>query len=141
MYEGEAQNTFRVSEGLVKRIVEDPSRLSKLKSLLLQCIPNFASPIYIGVAKVLRVRLLRHKSLIEAFANSAALEPLDAQLDQDDSDEAVRDSSFARQVSAIRKFNSANLVVSTLPIEVDEDLRYDLENVLNRINFPLCGRN
>lgn len=140
-YSGEARNVFHVPHGLVSRIVEDPARLPKLKSLLLRSVPHFASPIYIGVAKVLRGRLLRHKFLIERFANAAASEVLEGEGAQETDEEALRDHSFAREVATIRKFNTTNLLVCTMPLDVDEHVRYDLENVLNRLNFPLCGRN
>jgi len=141
-YRGDIKNHFQVSASLIGRLVEDPSRLSKLKSLLVRSVPLFASPIYIGVAKVLRGRLLRHKFLIEKFANAAALEIAESSGSEGPSDEEeTRDHSFAREVASIRQFNTSNLLVCTMPLEVDEHLRYDLENVLNRINFPLCGRN
>lgn len=140
-YEGDVHNQFRVSSSLLQRIAEDPERLFRLKTLLFESVPIFASPIYIGVAKDLRQRLLRHKSLIEKFANAAAIGVVEADTQEAPDEETAKDHSFAREVASIRKFSSANLVVYTFPIEIDEHVRYDLENVLNRINYPLCGRN
>jgi len=139
-YRGDIHNEFTISASLIDRIVDDPSRLSGLKTLLLKSVPQFASPIYIGVAKVLRDRLLHHKTLIEKFANAAAVESAETPIPDELDPEDIRDHSFAREV-AIRQFNTSNLLVCTMPLEVDEHLRYDLENVLNRLNFPLCGRN
>lgn len=140
-YEGEVHNQFRISSSLVQRIAEEPERLLKLKALLFESVPIFASPIYIGVAKDLRQRLLRHKSLIEKFVNAAAIGASELDTEEEPDEEAAKDHSFAREVASMRKFSTANLVVYTFSIEIDEHLRYDLENVLNRINYPLCGRN
>jgi hypothetical protein len=140
-YEGDVHNQFLISSSLVQRIAEEPERLLKLKALLFESVPIFASPIYIGVAKDLRHRLLRHKSLIEKFFSAAAIGASEVDTEDEGDEEAAKDHSFAREVANIRKFSTGNLVVYTFPIEIHEHLRYDLENVLNRINYPLCGRN
>lgn len=140
-YKGEVFNQSAISESLLLRLAEDPNRLIKLRSLLFDSVPQFASPIYIGVAKSLINRLNRHKSLIEKYCNAAATEILDTSDIAEGDEEAERDHTFAHEVAAVRKFNPSNLIVCTMLVEVDEHVRYDLENVLNRINFPLCGRN
>lgn len=140
-YEGQVLNTTAISNSLISRIIEDPTRLHRLKSLLLETVPNFASPIYIGVAKKLRSRLLQHKKLIEKFVNSGTPEISETYDSAISAEERERDHSFAMEVASMRKFNVSNLYVCTMPLLVDEEMRYDLENVLNRINFPLCGRN
>jgi hypothetical protein len=142
-YAGSVYNQVMISEALVERITEDPERLNGLRDLLRDSVPLFSSPIYIGVAKNLRNRLLQHKALIEKFQNAQALEDFSppAEAADEQSREAERDHSFAREVSTIRNFATQYLVAYTMAFPVDEHLRVDLENILNRINYPLCGRN
>jgi hypothetical protein len=56
------------------------------------------------------------------------------------SEEDRNDHKFAHEVSMIREFSTSSLVVNTLELSIDDSIRYDLENILNRINYPLCGR-
>lgn len=142
-YAGSIYNQVMISEALVERIAAEPGRLSGLKDLLRESVPFFSSPIYIGVAKNLRSRLLQHKALIEKFQNAQALEDFTptAEAADEQSREAERDHSFAREVSMIRNFATQYLVAYTMSFPVEEHLRVDLENILNRINYPLCGRN
>jgi hypothetical protein len=140
-YAGTVENQITISSSLIERLSDDPKRLLRLKELLQQSIPFFSSPIYIGVAKNLRSRLLQHKYLIERFRNAQAVEEYDyAATEADPGEEADRDHSFAQEVSSIRNFTTHNLLAYTMSFAVDEDLRVDLENILNRINYPLCGR-
>lgn len=143
-YSGLLENEMPISPSLVTRLAAKPDRLWALKDLLQQSIPFFASPIYIGVAKNLRRRLLRHKSLIERYQQSMAAGLMDpvADMDAEDDGERDKDHSFAREVATSRRFATYNLVVHVMELETDEDgLRVDIENLLNRINYPLCGRN
>lgn len=142
-YSGSISNQVTISDSLVARIAEDPERLNGLRDLLRDSVPFFSSPIYIGVAKNLRNRLLQHKALIEKFQNAQAYEDVPPPADAADEQarEAEKDHSFAREVSRIRDFATQYLVAYTMAFRVDEHLRVDLENILNRINYPLCGRN
>ena len=143
-YTGLLENQMPISESLVERVAAKPERLRALKDLLQQSIPFFASPIYIGVAKNLRRRLLRHKALIERYQQSmaAGLMELQVTAGSEDDPESNRDHSFAREVATARRFAAYNLVVHVMEVATDEDgLRIDIENLLNRINYPLCGRN
>ena len=141
-YAGRLHHQSPVSESLVARIVEQPHRLHELKRMLLDTVPP-SSPIYIGVAKNLRNRLGQHKKLIEQFRNALSIDEsckLTALSTEDEED--LRDHSFAYEVCSLRRLNVTRLFVCTLlAYPVDEGIRIDLENVLNRINFPLCGRN
>lgn len=143
-YTGLLENRMPISESLVKRLAAKPDRLRALKELLQQSIPFFASPIYIGVSDNLRRRLLHHKALIERYQHSLSAgltEPHTAR-GSDEDDESIRDHSFAREVATGRRLVAYNLVVHVMQVATDEDgLRTDIENLLNRINYPLCGRN
>jgi hypothetical protein len=135
-YEGLLHNIPHISPGLVERIVADPGRLKALKKVLEGAIPEFASPIYIGMSDSLNRRLRWHQRLIAIYKEAGGhpgpdlpATPLERS-----------DHSFARQV-ARRGFNVSRLVVAVRLIEAAGDIHLDAENILNRINYPLCGRN
>ena len=135
-YGGELQCKSAVSATLVERIAADPARLSALKTILADAVPEFASPIYIGMSVKLRSRLRRHKRLIEAYLASgqqpSTLEP--------ESEDDQRDHSFARDV-ARRGLSVNRLEVAVRYINAPDNLHVDAENILNRMNHPICGRN
>jgi hypothetical protein len=141
-YEGFVAHHSDVSPSLIRRLSEAPNNLYDLKKTLRLAIPLFASPIYIGVATRLRERLLQHVRLIDQLQNlrASAVEdihsvPTGATEDEDS------DHKFAYEVSMVRGFRPSSLIVNTLELPVNDSIRYELENVLNRINYPLCGRN
>lgn len=135
-YQGKLINSPNISKDLVERIMAEPTRLWTLKKVLEEAVPEFASPIYIGMSVRLNVRLRRHKRLIERY-KAAAGRPLD----EDPVNAQDRnDHSFAREVVR-RGFSTNGLVVSVRVIDASESVHVDAENILNRINYPLCGRN
>ena len=140
-YEGSIDHRTDISLSLVQRLSRAPANLFDLKKALMLTVPFFASPIYIGVATRLRERLMQHVRLIDSLQNmrasSAGIQPLAVSGTADE----ISDHKFAREVSMIREFRPSSLIVHTLELPVNDSIRYDLENVLNRINYPLCGRN
>lgn len=140
-YEGLIDQHSDVSQTLIRRLAANPNNLYDLKSTLRSAVPLFASPIYIGVATRLRERLLQHVRLIDYYQHIKASVVADAQPMQTANEEESSDHKFAYEVSMVRGFRPSNLVVNTLQLSVNDSIRYDLENILNRINYPLCGRN
>jgi hypothetical protein len=141
-YEGLIDHRAEVSAGLIRRLAEAPANLYELKRTLKLAIPHFASPIYIGVATRLRERLLQHVRLIDSLQHLKASAVNDVQpIPRGNTEDDDRDHKFAYEVSMVRGFRPSSLVVSTLELPVNDSTRYDLENILNRINYPLCGRN
>ena len=141
-YEGFIDQRSDVSQSLVRRLANNPNNLYDLKSTLRSAVPLFASPIYIGVASRLRERLLQHVRLVDYYQHIKASAAADAQtLRTSDEEDEDRDHKFAYEVSMVRGFRSSSLMVNTLELPVNDGIRYDLENILNRINYPLCGRN
>ncbi len=141
-YEGHIDHRPNVSPSMIRRLSVTPNNLYELKRTLKLAIPLFASPIYIGVAKRLRDRLLQHVQLIDHLQNLRAsaignIQPLFKGGTEDED----RDHKFAYEVSMVRGFRTSSLIVNTLELPVENSIRYDLENILNRINYPLCGRN
>lgn len=138
-YVGELMHESRVSPSMLDRLVDNPERLRLIKEVLLASSPNFSSPLYIGMAKSLGTRLKKHKSLIDSYRSGGQ-----GVVHGDDGDSTlVRDQSFAREVVE-RKIPSSGLRVYTSEMEVTErmpDVYKDIENILNRIHFPLFGKN
>lgn len=129
-YIGELLHQPATSEPLIQRLANDPGRLRPLARVLGAAAPFFTAPLYIGMARNLRTRLGQHKAGIESFADNPAATP-----------SADKISGFAQQVVQ-RGFNPRHLFVACITVsDVDSDEQLDLENVLNRINFPIFGRN
>lgn len=141
-YEGLIDQRADVSPSLIRRLSNTPANLYELKRTLRLAIPLFASPIYIGVATRLRERLMQHVRLIDSLQHLRASAVEDAYTQpHTGSEDEDRDHKFAYEVSMVRGFRPSSLIVNTLELPVDDSIRYDLENILNRINYPLCGRN
>lgn len=132
-YEGTIGHAPSLSESLVDRIVEDPTRLEAIRDVLEASAPDFASPIYIGMSERLASRLKHHKSLIEKYGEIA-------NLGVRTSTEEQRDHSFAREIRD-RDIPPSRLFVVTRVISGPAGTYVDVENILNRIHYPLLGRN
>jgi hypothetical protein len=140
-YKGTIDHNLEISASLVERLAEEPNNLLELKQMLKLAVPMFASPIYIGVATRLRDRLLQHVRLIDGLQHLKASAVDDGVSVPTGDTEDDRDHKFAYEVAMIRGFKSSSLIVNTLELPLNDTIRYDLENILNRINYPLCGRN
>lgn len=130
-YEGRIEHQPTLSASLIERLVDDPDRLAVLKEVLGASVPDFASPLYIGMSRLLRDRVARHKSLIERGSRPASTVTEDGFED---------DHSFAAEVLA-RGIPPTRLSVAIRTVEASSGAYVDLENVLNRIHRPLLGRN
>lgn len=128
---GEVAHQPTKSDTLIGRIVNNPERLRAIASILKTAAPWFTAPLYIGMAINLRNRLRQHKNkIIELRDVQGGLITFDD----------VADAGFASQVVA-RNFDPTNLFVHIAEINVDSSEHNDLENILNRINYPIFGRN
>ncbi len=137
-YEGSIEHKPELSEELLKRIVEEPERLITIKQVLEKSAPDFASPIYIGMSENLSNRLKRHKKLIEKYSSQLLSQNTSNRNDKKDGED--RDQSFAMRICS-RHIPPTRLFV-TISILDDAGKRYvDIENILNRIHYPLLGRN
>lgn len=128
-YEGELEHTPETSDSLISRIVEDPERLYTIKEILSGSVPTFASPMYIGMSSDLQRRISTHKKLITKFRAKESV-----------NFGSKRDQSFALRV-AERKLIPTRLCVAVKEISDNAPGYVDAENILNRINFPILGRN
>lgn len=135
-YQGPVPHLMSITDGLVRRIASDPGRLKDLKKVLEGAVPEFASPIYIGMSDDLRGRVGQHKRLIQKYKAGERFDLGEGLT----TEEETADHSFAREVVR-RGFSLARLAVAVRVIDAPANIHLDAENILNRINFPLCGRN
>ena len=136
-YEGHLHHHPAMSMALIERLVDDPERLHTVKAVLETSAPDFASPIYIGMSEKLGRRLKNHRKLVEKYRAKrpeTTFTP-DAEITADQ-----RDQSFARQI-AEREINPQRLFVMIRFVDTGANHYVDLENILNRIHYPLLGRN
>jgi hypothetical protein len=131
-YVGSAAHKPPISTSLVMRLCEDPTRLREIAQAIRSAAPYFTAPLYIGMARNLRQRLMRHKGLIEALYDSPR--------DRESVALTDGDAGFAKQVFA-RGFDYTALFVYIQQIDIRSNEQADVENILNRINFPIFGRN
>lgn len=129
-FSGEVEHEPPRADTLVTRLVQDPKRLQAVADVLRNAAPWFTAPLYIGMAADLRVRLKQHKNKI------VELRDLGASSGGVDGAEA----GFANQVVA-RNFDPTNLFVHVAEMRVENNEYNDIENILNRINYPIFGRN
>lgn len=129
-FSGEVTHEPSKSESLVARLASSPERFSAISEILKHAAPWFTAPLYIGMAVNLRTRLRQHRNKI------VELRDLQGHGAIDDASEA----GFANQVVA-RNFDPTNLFVHVAEVNIDSSEHNDLENILNRINYPIFGRN
>lgn len=128
-YLGQVIHEPKVSKTLAKRLCEDPDRLYEIREALQQAVPMFSSPIYIGKSDDLRTRIDRHRSLIEKLRARKTLTSLE-----------TADAGFAMQVVR-RNIQLENLLVFVMGVSGTPDIEVDIEHILNRISYPILGRN
>jgi hypothetical protein len=129
-FNGEVIHEPSKSDSLIGRLASNPERFRTISEVLKTAAPWFTAPLYIGMAINLRIRLKQHRNKI------VELRDLQGQASIDDPAEA----GFANQVVA-RNFDPTNLFVHIAEVNVDTGEHNDLENILNRINYPIFGRN
>ena len=129
-YKGFIEHSFSSSHSLISRLIEEPERLSTIKEVLDQAAPYFASPIYIGMSDRVGARLMTHKGLIEQYR--------DQRISGDTAQN--KEYSFAQQV-CVRNMPPTSLFVMVRFINSAQKVYVDAENILNRINYPILGRN
>jgi len=129
-YSGEVSHEPSKSESLVGRLAANPERFRAISEILKTAAPWFTAPLYIGMAINLRSRLKQHRNKIVELRD----------LQGHGSFDEVTEAGFANQVVA-RNFDPTNLFVHIAEVNVDTGEHNDLENILNRINYPIFGRN
>lgn len=119
---------------LVSEVLSDPDHRACFAELLSVSSPLFASPLYIGVATSLRVRLAQHK---EAIMKYAAVQ------------HGPDGHSFAGEIQkrgipqnrlVVHCMTAEGLKFSDLDRETRRKVAEAVESALNRMYFPAFGR-
>ncbi|UJS25032.1 hypothetical protein [Thiothrix winogradskyi] len=126
-YQGELYPKHEISQGLLERLCEKPETLFEIAKILKDISPNFMRPLYIGMAGNLHQRITIHKNNIQKYK---------AIVDE----YFFYEDSFAARVVK-RKFRLNNLYITIQETSKDENMHVSLENILNRVNYPVLGRN
>ncbi|MFM2585723.1 hypothetical protein [Vibrio campbellii] len=129
-YEGKLSHIDSISIELVDKILEDPDSTLIIRDTLSILDVFFLSPIYVGMAKNLSRRINNHKSLIETAKVGNKFE---GEIEE-------RDRCFAERV-AQRKMVETYLEVVVCEIDGTNNEHNLAENLINRISYPILGRN
>jgi len=144
-YRGQAAHDQSLSDSIVEKLSLAPERFSALNKFLMQAVPIFCTPLYIGVArKSLRNRLTTHKRLMLRYRESRQSEGRSTTTisEGEVGTSLQKDHSFAKEVAFDRGLPLPYLCAYILPLSSgDEEDALIAENILNRINFPIYGRN
>ena len=130
LYKGQLRHHPPPFDALIERIIENPDRLRTIKEVLEKSAPELASPLYIGMSGNLRQRLKQHRRLIEKYRENNV---------ETYSGES-HDQNFAFQICQ-RNILPTRLFVAVRIINGPDNRYVDIENILNRIHYPLLGRN
>lgn len=109
--------------------------------------PAFSAPIYVGkaVKQPLSSRIAQHLAGLNDYLGRSTefLETQRRALLHDEAgtdEEAIDAHSFAIE-AAVRRFAPARLLLVTYaPPTIDAEDISMLENIVNRVNYPICGR-
>lgn len=129
-FSGQVLHEPSKSDLLIGRLASNPERLRTVAEVLKSAAPWFTAPLYIGMAINLRSRLKQHRNKIVELRDLQGIASIDD----------AAEAGFANQVVA-RNFDPTNLFVHIAEVDVDTGEHNDLENILNRINYPIFGRN
>ena len=131
-YGGSIEHVDQFSSSLVEKIIDGSICLYQIRLVLEKLNEAFLSPIYIGMSSNLGRRISQHRALINARMESQAR--LNSFVDGEEDIE--RDRCFADRVA------KRGYVTSSLFVVLQSTQNYNpIENLLNRINYPILGRN
>lgn len=131
-YTGSLVQDFTIANSFIDKILEEPKAIYDIRDQLNDFDISFSSPLYIGMAGDLLDRILQHRDAIIDAKSSQAQEY--------DWGGVADDGNFAKRFTS-RKLNSTNLYVVFKEIESENSIHNPMEYILNRINYPLLGRN
>ena len=129
-YTGIIEYVSSIDEKVLLRLAENQEKLTSCLKYLGQMSPAFASPLYIGMAKNLRVRIKGHCRLIEQEAPNFLDLPVDW---------VEEDASFAKEINK-RGIEITSLMLNVMEIHDPEVDPRDIEYLMNRIMFPILGK-
>lgn len=137
-YTGQIEHVQEPSSGLIERVQENPKRLFIIRALLEKSTPLFASPLYVGMSKNIKVRINQHCNFIKQLRDKSSNSFLRLQQYSILTEE---EKSFAERVVE-REIPPSRLFIAYQVVEpTEENVYVDLENIINRIYYPTFGRN
>jgi hypothetical protein len=135
-YQGTIEHEQEISESLISRINEKPNRLLSIIKILEQSSPLFASPLYVGMSGNIRERLIQHTRTIKNIKE----ERRNAKMYFSDEDLSLEEKNFAERVVE-KEIPTSRLFVAFQVTQDDQDVHIDIENIINRLYYPILGRN
>lgn len=132
-YKGSINHVEQCSKTLINKIINNDVSLDEIQGILTGFCEAFLSPIYIGMADNLSKRINQHKKLISDYRDGVSK-------NSNGSESEIRDSNFAKRVVS-RNYINSNLFVVIKELNYDNKLENTTENIMNRINYPILGRN
>ena len=136
-YWGKVAHIQDIAPGLIDRIIEIPERIFQIRDLLQTTSPMFASPLYVGMSKNIRVRIKQHCSFITQLRERSS-NPFSKLFDYDLSNE---EKNFAQRVVEREMPSSRLFIAYQATPETYEKINVDVESIINRIYYPAFGRN
>lgn len=131
-YSGNISHEIGPAVTIIDRLYENPTLIYGVSESLAKISPEFSNPLYIGMASNLSRRIVQHKEMLlglkENYLYSFSPEITDGE------------KSFAERVQK-RGFILENLFVCVEPVPNGGALNNIVENIMNRINYPVLGRN
>lgn len=135
-YHGEITHEQEISDSLISRIYDKPNRLEAIIKILEESSPLFASPLYVGMSGNIQERLIQHTNIIKKIKDSYR----NARIYSSDDDLSIEEKNFAQRV--VEKEIPTNRLFVAFQITSDvEDVHVDIENIINRLYYPILGRN
>lgn len=135
-YHGTIEHEQEISESLISRIYEKPDRLISIIKILEHSSPLFASPLYVGMSGNIRERLIQHTRVIKKIKE----ERRNAKMYFSDEDLSLEEKNFAERVVE-KEIPTSRLFVAFQVTQDDQDVHIDIENIINRLYYPILGRN
>jgi len=139
-FEGEVENVQRISDKPIDLIFQNIEVVKDINSFFNLNNSCFFSPVYIGKAKRIQDRLFQHKQLISDLKN--ATRTIEIELSSNDVKFDTSEFAFAKEF--VKRsipldwlyFSYCDLSNSKISESYEA-----IESIMNRINFPLMGRN
>ena len=135
-YSGKIDHKQDISDGLIQRVKDNPNRLFSIRNLLQESAPMFASPLYIGMSSSIKLRVMQHMNFIKKYKESTN-NPF---IRLTDDEISAEEKSFAQRVVE-RGIPSSRLFLVYQTTDTELDIQVDVENIVNRIYYPILGRN
>lgn len=130
-YTGRLHHVQEIGNTILDQFADNMDAFEDVRKLMNMTPTGFMSPLYIGMSRALRGRLLQHKS---AILKDVAIGP---RVQSNHAENAATDQAFAMEVRR-RGIPPSRLFAVVQPLEAGSEAL--VEYLLNRISFPVYGR-